>query len=97
MLGILDDVTAYMGMGFANEGDEVFVLGSYVEQPQSLGGSEYLRLQHGLEAVAFLSTLRSRSASSAPLSPPSARVRTACHDCSDGGLAVHWPRCAWRG
>ena len=49
MLGIIDDVTRVCGMGLKNEGDTVFVVGSSIEQPlDSLGGSEYLKLEHGL-------------------------------------------------
>jgi phosphoribosylformylglycinamidine (FGAM) synthase-like enzyme len=90
MLGILDDVTRHCRMAFQREGDEVFILGSLVEQPvASLAGSEYLKQVHrliggrltmdlGLEARlhrAVLALIRQD-------------VATAAHDCSDGGLAV---------
>ncbi|MCH8050901.1 MAG: phosphoribosylformylglycinamidine synthase subunit PurL, partial [Chloroflexi bacterium] len=47
MLGILDDVTRHCTMTPA-PGDELFLLGSSVEQRlETLGASEYLRLEHG--------------------------------------------------
>jgi phosphoribosylformylglycinamidine synthase len=90
MLGILDDVTAFVGMGFADEGDDVFVLGSHVEQPvASLGGSEYLRQEHRLEGGRLtLDLALEERVQRAALAAIRQGLATACHDCSDGGLAV---------
>jgi len=90
MLGILDDVSAHCHLGFAEEGDEVFVLGSGLEQPlAALGGSEYLKEMHGLVGGALHLDLaleaRVQRAALALIRQGAAR---ACHDCSDGGLAV---------
>ncbi len=90
MLGILEDVTRYVGMGFADEGDEVFLLGSHVEQPlESLGGSEYLRHEHGLEGGRLtLDLALEERVQRAALAAIRQGLATACHDLSDGGLAV---------
>ncbi len=90
MLGILDDVTRYVGIGFANEGDNVFLLGSHVEQPlESLAGSEYLRAEHGIEGGRLsLDLALEERVQRAALAVIRQCPATACHDCSDGGLAV---------
>lgn len=90
MLGILDDVSRYAQMGFADEGDEVFLLGSQVEQPVgSLGGSEYLRMEHGLQGGRIsLDLALEERVQRAALATIRQGIATACHDCSDGGLAV---------
>jgi phosphoribosylformylglycinamidine synthase II len=90
MLGLLDDVTQRCGMGFANDGDEVFLFGSAIEQPlMSLSGSEYLNEVHGLVGgqIAIDLALEAR-VHRAALAAIRQGLATACHDCSDGGLAV---------
>jgi phosphoribosylformylglycinamidine synthase len=77
-------------MAFERAGDDVFLLGSLVEQPvSSLAGSEYLKEAHGLTggALNFDMSLEAR-VQRAALALIRQRVATACHDCSDGGLAV---------
>jgi phosphoribosylformylglycinamidine synthase len=90
MLGILDDVTARGRMGFAAAGDDVFLLGSLVEQPaSSLAGSEYLKEVHGLIGGPLTMDLALEArVQRAALALIRQRIATACHDCSDGGLAV---------
>jgi phosphoribosylformylglycinamidine synthase II len=90
MLGIIDDVTRTCGMGLQNEGDIVFVVGSHVEQPlDSLGGSEYLKLEHNLIGGKLDIDLQAEARlHRAVLAGIRQGVITAAHDCSDGGLAV---------
>jgi phosphoribosylformylglycinamidine synthase subunit PurL len=90
MLGILDDVTQHCGIGLANEGDEVFVVGSHLEQPlDTLGGSEYLKLEHGLVGGKLdIDLQREARLHLAILAGIRQKIVTAAHDCSDGGLAV---------
>jgi phosphoribosylformylglycinamidine synthase len=90
MLGVLDDVTAHSRVGFAAPGDEVFLLGSMVEQPfSSLAGSEYLKEAHGLIGGELTIDLALEARLQlAVLALIRQRIATACHDCSDGGLAV---------
>ncbi len=90
MLGLLEDVTVHARPVFANEGDEVFLLGSTLEQPvAALAGSEYLKELHGLVGgrLAIDLSLEAR-VQRAALAAIRQGVATACHDCSDGGLAV---------
>ncbi len=90
MLGLLDDVAKYCRPGLTSEGDEVFLLGGALEQPAvALAAGEYLRLQHGLlggrlEIDLDLEARVQRAA----LAAIRQGIATACHDCSDGGLAV---------
>jgi phosphoribosylformylglycinamidine synthase len=89
MLGILDDVTQHCTMR-PSPGDELFLLGSGIEQPaDSLGGSEYLRLEHGVIAGRLHIDLQLEArVQRAALAAIRQGVATAAHDCSDGGLAV---------
>jgi phosphoribosylformylglycinamidine synthase II len=90
MLGLLDDVEVRCGPGLANEGDELFLLGAELEQPAStLAASEYLKLEHDLiggrlEIDLDLEARVQRAA----LAAIRQGIAGACHDCSDGGLAV---------
>ncbi len=90
MLGLLDDVTLHSSMGVANEGDEVFLLGSTLEQPVStLAGSEYLKEIHGVIGGRLSIDLPlEERVQRAALAAIRQNIATACHDCSDGGLAV---------
>ena len=91
MVGLLDDLEARCGAGFANEGDSIVLLGASTrELPVSaLGASEYLSRVHGavagrpdldIEAEAQVQALV-REAIGGGL------LRSA-HDVSEGGLAV---------
>jgi phosphoribosylformylglycinamidine synthase len=90
MLGILDDVTKHGQMAFRDEGDEVFTIGSMIEQPlRSLGGSEYLRQEHGIIGGRLtLDLALEERVQRAALAAIRQGVATAAHDCSEGGLAV---------
>ena len=89
-VGLLDDVAAHVGAAFSQAGDVVLLLGAQIQVHEStLGGSEYLAVEHGavagkpsldLEAEARLQRLLVDLAK--------ARLLSSAHDCSDGGLAV---------
>ncbi|MDP2674531.1 MAG: phosphoribosylformylglycinamidine synthase subunit PurL, partial [Dehalococcoidia bacterium] len=90
MLGLLEDVSQHCRPGLTNEGDELFLLGAALEQPPgALAASEYLKLEQGLiggrlEIDLDLEARVQRAA----LAVVRQGLATACHDCSDGGLAV---------
>ncbi len=90
MLGILDDVTRHCRMAFEHEADEVFLIGSLLEQPAaSLAGSEYLMQVHGLVGGRLTMDLGLEARlHRAILALIRQGIATAAHDCSDGGLAV---------
>jgi phosphoribosylformylglycinamidine synthase II len=90
MLGLLADVSRRCPMAFAKEGQEVFLLGGGLEGDVSaLAGSEYLKEVHGLVAgrpsIDLDLEVRLQQAALAAIGEGLAR---ACHDCSEGGLAV---------
>ena len=90
MLGLLDDVSKHCSPGLTNEGDEVFLLGAVLEQPPAaLAASEYLKLEHGLLGGRLDIDLDLEArVQRAALAAIRQGIATACHDCSDGGLAV---------
>ena len=89
-VGLLEDVGDALSAGFTGAGDVVLLLGGKAgDSSESLAGSEYLTVEHGivggkpaidLESEARLQRLLVRLAQ--------ARLLHSAHDCSDGGLAV---------
>ncbi len=90
MLGVIADVTKAVRMAFQDDGDEIWLLGSSVDQDAStLGGSEYLSIVHGLSAGPVAVDLEAESALVDVLvEAAEAELLKSAHDCSDGGLAV---------
>ena len=90
-LGLLEDVRRHCGAGFRGAGDTVVLLGSsdLHGDSQSLAGSEYLELVHGLVAgQPALDLVLEASLQKACRRLVSDGVARSAHDCSDGGLAV---------
>ncbi|MGH7575510.1 MAG: phosphoribosylformylglycinamidine synthase subunit PurL [Longimicrobiales bacterium] len=87
MVGVLDDVSLAIGHAFRAEGDRIVLLGANTAE---LGGSEYLKVVHGLiagdapavdlDAEMALQTLM--------LELVAQRLLRSAHDCAEGGLAV---------
>ena len=87
MVGLIEDIERRCSSAFREDGDAVFLIGSWEEG--RLDGSEYLELRHGL--------VRGKPAIDLDLEK---RVQRCCldairrgiiksaHDCSEGGLAV---------
>ncbi len=90
MLGILEDAAQHCRMAMRDEGDEVFLVGSHIEQKQeALGGSEYIKTEHGLIGGRLEIDLQLEGrVQRAVLAAIRQGVAAAAHDCSDGGLAV---------
>ena len=90
-LGILDDVNKAISSGFKSHGDSVYLLGTDAvsSDPNSLAGSEYLEIIHGLVVgqpsidlnleVKLQNCCRSLVEN---------QLVNSAHDCSEGGLAV---------
>jgi phosphoribosylformylglycinamidine synthase len=92
MVGLLDDISHATTQWFKAEGDVVFLLGETFDE---LGGSEYLKLAHGLEAgrPPRLHVDRERAVQQACLAAIRAGIVSSAHDCADGGLAVTLAEC----
>jgi phosphoribosylformylglycinamidine synthase len=88
MVGLMDDCAAHAGSGFAAEGDRVAIVGG--AGAGHLGGSEYLKVVHGLVAGAPppLDFAREKAVQKAVRECVRAGAVRAAHDCSDGGLAA---------
>ena len=89
-VGLLASVADRVGAGFAGAGDPVLLLGASVRAPEeSLAGSEYLALEHGLVAGRPSIDLDAEARLQRLLvGLARARCVHSAHDCSDGGLAV---------
>ncbi|OGB88472.1 MAG: phosphoribosylformylglycinamidine synthase II [candidate division NC10 bacterium RIFCSPLOWO2_02_FULL_66_22] len=102
MVGLLDDIAHATTPWFKAEGDVVFLLG---ETREELGGSEYLKVVHGLEVgrPPALDLARERAVQQVCLEAIRAGGVSSAHDCADGGLAVALAECcmttakAWLG
>jgi phosphoribosylformylglycinamidine synthase subunit PurL len=87
MVGVLEDVEKHVGMGFRDAGDAIILLG---ENTPELGGSEYLKVAHGLVAgdAPRVDLARERSLQAAMLELADAGLAKSAHDTAEGGLAV---------
>jgi phosphoribosylformylglycinamidine synthase len=87
MVGHLDDLGRRCGAGFAGDGDAVLLVGPV---GMDLGGSEYQRLAHGLNAGPrpTLDLDLERRVQAAILEMIGAGLLRSCHDLAEGGLAV---------
>jgi phosphoribosylformylglycinamidine synthase len=87
MIGRIEDYAHRLQAGFKNEGDFVLLIGS---SHNDLGGSEYLKVEHGLVAgrPPALDLVRERAVGKLVLTAARAGQLRSAHDCSDGGLLV---------
>ena len=94
VVGVLDDASRVVARPFREAGDDIVLLG---ENFGELGGSEYLKVVHGLvkgEPPPAGSRAGARVDRGSWRAPPDGLLRSA-HDCSDGGLAVTLAECAF--
>jgi phosphoribosylformylglycinamidine synthase subunit PurL len=96
MIGVLEDVERHMTMGFRERGDTIVLLGHNTDE---LGGSEYLKVIHGLVAgdAPAIDLDGERRLQELVLSLNDLGVLRSAHDCSEGGLAVCLAECALAG
>ena len=87
MVGLLEDIAHATTQWFKAEGDVVFLLG---ETREELGGSEYLKVVHGLEVgrPPALDLVHEQAVQQVCLEAIQAGGVSSAHDCADGGLAV---------
>ena len=87
IVGLIDDVDRLVGPGFKKEGDAVVLLG---ENREELGGSEYLRVIHGLEKgrPPGIDLEREKSVQEVCIQAITSGLVRSAHDISEGGLAV---------
>jgi phosphoribosylformylglycinamidine synthase len=87
MVGHLEDLDKRCGAGFARDGDAILLVGPV---GMDLGGSEYQRLAHGVNAgprPTLDLDLESR-VQAAVLGMIAAGLLSSCHDLAEGGLGV---------
>jgi phosphoribosylformylglycinamidine synthase len=96
MVGLLPDVRRATTQWFKAAGDEICLLGESLDE---LGGSEYLKVVHGLETgrPPRLDLARERAVQAVVLAAIEQGLVRSAHDCSDGGLAVALAECCVTG
>jgi len=94
MLGILDDISKAITMGFKNEGDIIYLLGYNCSE---ICGSEYQRLQIGkpMGYPPKVDLEREQTLQKTMLALIEANILISAHDCSEGGLAVAITECCF--
>jgi phosphoribosylformylglycinamidine synthase len=96
MVGLIENVDRRCDMGFIDEGDQVFLLGSDLDSG-GLGGSEYLELVRGLvRGRPDIDLDLEKRLQSCCLKAIQRGVITSAHDCSDGGLVITLAECCLR-
>jgi phosphoribosylformylglycinamidine synthase subunit PurL len=92
MIGLLEDYGRRLSAGLRNEGDFVLLVGS---SHNDLGGSEYLKVEHGRVAgrPPALDLARERAVQKLILAAANAGLMRSAHDCSDGGMLVALAEC----
>jgi len=87
VVGVLDEAARHATQWFKGGGRRIALLGP---DAVSLGGSEYLWVRHGVLGgqLAPLDLALEARVQAAARAAIQAGLATACHDCSEGGLAV---------
>lgn len=87
LVGVMDDVTKHATASFKSEGDVIVLVGESLEE---LGGSEYLKLEHGLVSgpPPSLDLDLEADVQSVVRDGIVGGVIKSAHDCSEGGVAV---------
>jgi phosphoribosylformylglycinamidine synthase II len=94
VVGLLESADRVLSRRFGAAGDAIVLLG---EGRGELGGSEYLKVVHGLVrgVPPELDLARERSLQELIASLANERMIRSAHDCSDGGLAVALAECCF--
>ena len=94
VLGLIEDATKVVGRAFRGEGDAIVLLGT---NRNEIGGSEYLKVMHGLvRGVPPALDLKQEAALHVLLvQGASTGVIRSAHDCAEGGLAITLAECCF--
>jgi phosphoribosylformylglycinamidine synthase len=94
VVGLIEDASRVLTRAFKGSGDAVLLLG---EDRGELGGSEYLKVVHGLVRGDAPALDLAREAALLKLVPAAAGagLLRSAHDCSDGGIAVTLAECCF--
>ena len=92
MIGAIDDYNKRLGAGFRGEGDFVLLIGS---SHNDLGGSEYLKVEHGHVAgrPPALDLTREQAVNRVVLAAAQSGYLHSAHDCAEGGMLVALAEC----
>jgi len=87
MIGVIDDYARRLGAGLRSEGDFVLLIGS---SHNDLGGSEYLKVEHGHVAgrPPALDLTREQAVNRLVLAAAQSGYLHSAHDCAEGGMLV---------
>ncbi|OLC64626.1 MAG: phosphoribosylformylglycinamidine synthase II [Actinobacteria bacterium 13_1_40CM_4_65_12] len=96
MVGLIDDYGRRLSAGLKNEGDFVLLVGS---SHNDLGGSEYLKVEHGTVAgrPPALDLAREATVNRLILAAAKAGLLRSAHDCAEGGMLVALAECCLLG
>jgi phosphoribosylformylglycinamidine synthase len=96
MVGLIDDYGKRLSAGLRGEGDFVLLIGS---SQNDLGGSEYLKVEHGLVAgrPPALDLARERAVDRLVLAAAENGLLQSAHDCAEGGMLVALAECCLLG
>ncbi|HEV2029706.1 MAG TPA: phosphoribosylformylglycinamidine synthase subunit PurL [Candidatus Dormibacteraeota bacterium] len=96
MIGLISDYDRRLGAGLRAEGDFVLLVGS---SHNDLGGTEYLKVEHGLIAgrPPALDLVRERAVNRLILAAADHRLLHSAHDCAEGGMLVALAECCLLG
>jgi phosphoribosylformylglycinamidine synthase subunit PurL len=94
VVGLLEHADRVVSRCFRSAGDAIVLLG---EGHGELGGSEYLKVMHGLVqgAPPALDLKAERALQDLLVDLATAKLMRSAHDCSDGGLAVTLAECTF--
>jgi phosphoribosylformylglycinamidine synthase subunit PurL len=92
MVGVIDDYGKRLGAGLRADGDFVLLIGS---SHNDLGGSEYLKVEHGHVAgrPPALDLSREKAVNRLMLSAAQSGYLHSAHDCAEGGMLVALAEC----
>ncbi len=96
MVGLIDDYSKSVGAGLRHEGDFVMLIGSSFND---LGGSEYLKVEHGIVAgrPPSLDLSLERAVNRLVLTAAENGLLHSAHDCAEGGMLVALAECCLLG